>query len=161
MQLTRVCFGCKESFRKEEMIEYASAKAIHPHWYCPQCLKEKQEREWFADRICEIFGLKTPGPVIWRQRKDLQDKYGYTDGVIIDCLNYLYNVQHLKKLSETLVLVTPSNVMAMKKWKANEKAKTGELIAAMVTPVKRVQVEIDENTTSNKKEINIDELLMD
>lgn len=79
----------------------------------------------------------------------------------MDCLNYIYNVKHLKKLSESLILVTPSMVAEMKKWKASEEAKAGGIIAAMTAPMEHIQVEIEENNTSNKKEINFDDYLMD
>lgn len=161
MTLTRTCYGCKEKFRKDELIEYASDAATIAHWYCPKCLREKQEREMFSNTVCQIFGLKAPGPRIWRERKRLQDTYGYTDGVIVDCLDYIYNVKHLKKLSESLILVTPSMVSEMKRWKSSEEARAGGIIAAMTTPMEHIQVEIQENNTSNKKEINFDDYLMD
>lgn len=161
MQLTRVCFGCKEKFRKEELVEYASAAATIPHWYCPKCLQDKQEREMFSNKVCQIFGIKSPGPRIWAERKRLQNTYGYTDGVIIDCLEYIYNVRHYKKLSESLALVTPAMVSYMKKWKSSENTKSGGIIAAMNKPLEHVEVEIEENTTSNKKEINFDDYFDD
>lgn len=52
MQLTRTCYGCKEKFRKDELIEYASDAATIAHWYCPKCLREKQEREMFSNTVC-------------------------------------------------------------------------------------------------------------
>lgn len=161
IQKTRVCYGCKESFHKDELIEYASARATTPHWYCQKCLKEKQERERFSDKVCEIFGLKSPGPRIWKERQRLQNTYGYTDGVIIDCLEYIYNIRHFKKLSESLVLVNPKMVMEMRRWKSSEDNKNGSIIAAMSTPIEHVQVEIQENTSSNKKIIDINDFLDD
>ena len=161
MQLTRVCYGCKQSFRKEEMIEYASEVAIHAHWYCPDCLREKKEREMFSEKVCAIFGLKNPGPRIWKERKNLIDTYGYTDGIIIDCLDYIYNVKHYKKLSESLCLIKPAMVAEMKKYKSAQKAKSGGIIAAMKTEVEHVEGKIQENTTSNKTVYSIDEILGD
>lgn len=158
---TRKCYDCKQEFRKEEMVEYASAKATVAHWYCPACLQKKQDREMFSDRVCEIFGIKGPGPRIWTERKRLQDTYGYTDSVIIDCLDYIYNVKHYKKLSESLVLVKPQMVDEMKKWKRGESNKLNGLLAAMAQPVEHVQVEVQENTHSNKKIINADDFLDD
>lgn len=156
---TRVCFGCKEKFRIEEMIGYAGPKASIPHWYCKTCLKEKKDRDHFSDRICEIFGIKTPGPRIWTERKRIQNTYGYTDDVIIDCLEYMYNVKHFKKYSESLALVTPMNVYNMKKWKQSQENKVGGLIAAMIKPIEQKQVEVQENTHSNKQTYNLDDFL--
>jgi hypothetical protein len=161
IRTTRQCYGCKQYFRREELVEYASIRAMKGNWYCPACLREKQDRDLFSEKVCEIFGLKTPGPRIWTERKRLQNEYGYTDGVIIDCLEYIYNVRHFKKLSESLALVTPKMVMDMKKWKRSEEGKAGGIIAAMATPIEHVQVEIQENTHSNKKEININDYLDD
>lgn len=161
MRLTRVCYECKQKFRTEEMIEYSGLNGNIPHFYCPTCFREKQDREMFANKVCQIFGLKSPGPIIWTQRKRLRDTYGYTDNVIIDCLDYIYNVRHYKKLSESLGLVTPTMVMDMKRWKRQEEAKNGGIIAAMKTPMEHVEVEIEENTASNKKEINFDDYFND
>ena len=115
----------------------------------------------FSDKVCEIFGIKGPGPRIWTERKRLQDTYGYTDAVIIDCLDYIYNVKHYKKLAESLVLVKPQMVDEMKKWKRGESNKLNGLLAAMAQPVEHVQVEVQENTHSNKKIINADDFLDD
>ena len=60
------------------------------------CYEDNIEREKFSNKVCEIFGIKSPGPVIWTQRKKLRDTYGYTDSAIIDCLEYIYNVLKLK-----------------------------------------------------------------
>ena len=143
------------------MVQYAGLNAANAHWYCPTCLKEKHERELFSEKVCEIFGLKTPGPIIWTQRKQLKEKYGYTDNIIIDCLDYIYNVRHYKKLSESLCLVKPTMVMEMKKYKSAQSAKSGGIIAAMRTGLEHEQGTIQENTTSNKTEYSIDEILGD
>lgn len=161
MQLTKTCYGCKEKFRKEELIEYASAAATIPHWYCSKCLKEKQDREHFSDKVCQIFGIKSPGPRIWTERKRLKETYGYTDDTIIDCLDYIYNVRHYKKLSESLSLITPKMVYAMKAYKGGQAAQAGALIAAMKQPIEKVEVIIEENTTSNKANRNFDDYLLD
>lgn len=161
MQLTRTCFGCKQKFRKEELVEYTSEAAITPHWYCPKCLEDKLARERFTKKVCQIFGIKTPGPRIWTERKRLQNTYGYTDDVIADCLDYIYNVRHFKKLAESLVLVTPSMVADMKRWKASEAGKMGGIIAAMMVPTKHITIERQEDEDENKEEINFDDFLMD
>lgn len=162
MKLTRVCSKCKQSFRKEEMIQYASLRAKKALWYCPQCYQERRERELFSDKVCEIFGLKSPGPRIWKERQRLRDTYGYTDNTIIDCLDYIYNVRKTKKLAESLVLVTPRSVEEMKQYKRSEKGKAGGFIAAMQVPTIVEEVTIEENTSSNKtEEVDWDALLND
>ena len=133
MNLTRQCYGCKQSFRKTELVEYFSASGRTSHWYCPKCLEEKKEREHFSDTICSIFGLKSPGPVIWTQRKRLQNEYGYTDATILDCLEYMYKVEHRRKLSETLYLVTPTNVEKMLRYKKSQDYKNNVIASATQT----------------------------
>ena len=91
----------------------------------------------------------------------MRNTYGYTDDVIIDCLDYIYNVKCYKKLSESLSLITPKMVYAMKAYKGGQAVQAGALIAAMNTPIEKVEVIIEENTTSNKANRNFDDYLMD
>lgn len=119
MKLTRKCSGCGQDINKTEMLEYLTPSGASK-WFCRKCYEEKLSRDKFADKVCQIFGLKSPGPVIWTQRKRLQEKFGFTDDDIIDTLTYVFNVLHKKILSESLYLVTPVNVMHMKEHKARE-----------------------------------------
>lgn len=161
MQLTRVCAGCKQKFRKDEMVEYSSVTGKTSHWYCHSCLEERLERERFSNKVCEIFGIKSPGPIIWTQRKRLKNEYGYTDGAIIDCLDYIYNVEHMKKLSESLVLVNPKSMAKMKKWRAAQKAQASSIAAAIAnTEMKEYIVPIQEKK-KEKQEINLDDALLE
>lgn len=161
MKLTRTCAGCKESFRKEEMVEYFSASGKTSHWYCRTCLAEKQGRERFSNKVCEIFGIQSPGPMIWSQRKQLRDKYGYTDDAIVDCLEYIYNVLKMNKLYESLGLVNPRNMHAMQSWRAEQKAKASSIAAAIASMnTTEYIVPITENKKV-KKEFNLDDALLD
>ena len=161
MKITRTCAGCKQQIHKSEMLQYASATGKTLQWYCKDCYEEKIAREKFSKKVCQIFQLKSPGPIIWTQRKRLRDKYGYTDDTIIDCLDYLYEVKHMDKLSETLVLVNPRNVSAMRSWKATQKALGGRLIAASgLTEVQEKIVDIPESKPF-REEINLDDGLYD
>lgn len=159
MKITRKCAGCKEEFRKDQMIEYSSLSGKTSAWYCPTCLAEKQARERFANKVCEIFGLKSPGPRIWTERKRLREKFGYTDNSIIDCLDYIYHVQKTDKLAESLALVGPRSMEGMKRWKAAEKGRASGIAAAIVnTEVREYEVPINEKK-KEKKEIDLDEYL--
>ena len=161
MKLTRKCAGCGEEIHKSEMIQYASPTGKTLHWYCKNCYEEKLAREKFSKKVCQIFQLKSPGPIIWTQRKRLKDKYGYTDDAIVDCLEYLYEVCKLDKLSESLVLVTPQNMSRMRIWRKRQQALGGRLIAAQhMTEVEERIVDIPE-PKSIKKEIRLDEGLYD
>lgn len=161
MKVTATCHDCKEVFRKEEMIQYASPTGKTLYWYCHNCYEERMARERFSRKVCEIFQLKSPGPRIWTERKRLRNNYGYTDDTIVDCLEYIYEVEKKDKLAESLALVTPRYVAAMKTWKAQQKALGGRLIAAsQTTTVEKRIVNIPE-PKSVKKEINLDDGLYD
>lgn len=161
MQITRKCAGCKQDIRKDEMIQYSSLSGKTSHWYCRTCYEEKIARERFSNKVCEIFGIKSPGPVIWTQRKKLRDTYGYTDNTIIECLDYVYNVKKINKLSESLYFVKPSMVEEMKKWKNNQKAQASGIAAAIAnTQFIEEKVVVRENT-KKKREINLDDALLD
>ena len=157
----RKCAGCKQEFRKDEMVEYTSLSGKSSAWYCSACLAEKQARERFSLKVCEIFGLKSPGPRIWTERKRLRDTYGYTDDAIVDCLDYIYNVVKKDKLTESLALVNPKSMAHMKSWRATKAAQAGSIAAAMAMPQqKEVIVSIKENT-SKQKRTSLDDGLFD
>ena len=161
MQLTRKCHGCKEDIRKDEMIQYSTLSGKTSYWYCKACYEEKMARERFQLKVCQIFGIKSPGPVIWTQRKKLRDTYGYNDDAIVDCLDYIYNVQQKKILSESLVLVGPKSMNQMKAWRAEQKGRAGSIAAAIAnTEVKEYIVPIKENI-KKKEKINLDDALLD
>ena len=161
MLLTRKCHGCKQDIRKEEMIQYTSLSGKSSYWFCKTCYEEKMARERFQTKVCQIFGIKSPGPVIWTQRKKLRDTYGYTDDAIVDCLEYIYNVQKKKILSESLVLVSPKSMAQMKAWRADQKARASGIAAAVAhTEMKEYIVPIKENK-KRREEINLDDALLD
>ena len=112
-------------------------------------------------KVCTIFGLKSPGPIIWTQRKRLRDQYGYTDDAIVDCLDYLYSVEHRKILTESLGLVAPWSMEKMRDWKKKKQAQASGLAAAIAnTTVNEKLITIKENN-NKKKEIDLDEGLLD
>jgi len=158
MKLTKQCYGCKESFRKTELVDYASPRSNTMQSYCPKCLAEKQARDRFSDKVCELFGIKSPGPRLWTERKRLQEKYGYTDDTIVSCLDFLYNVEHMKKLTESLALVTPTNIDRMLKWKRKQQYEAAKLATSMssMAQVENRYVELKE-TKTKKKELNPDD----
>ena len=161
MQLTRKCFGCKENFLKTNMVEIFSASGKTSNWYCPKCADEKKAREVFSNKVCQIFGLKTPGPRIWTERKRLQDTYGYTDDIIVDCLDYIYMVKKMRKLSESLALVTPSMVDEMLVYKKNQEVQNNKIISAMDTQMKEYIVPVQKRKEQKKEKMNPDDYLFD
>lgn len=161
MYITRKCVGCKQEFHKDELIQYASLSGKTTYWFCKNCYEEKLARERFSNKVCEIFGIKSPGPRIWTERKRLRNTYGYTDDSIVDCLDYIYNIIRKDKLAESLVLVNPRTMANMKSWKVTKKAQAGSLAAAMAnTQTTEYIVPIKENNYK-KEEINLDDALLD
>ena len=161
MYITRKCAGCKQEFHKDELIQYASLSGKTTYWFCKNCYEEKLAREKFSNKVCEIFGIKSPGPRIWTERKRLINTYGYTDDAIVDCLDYIYNVVKKNKLAESLALVNPRSMANMKSWKAAKQAQAGSIAAAMAnTNTTEYVVPIKENN-NKKEEINLDDALLD
>ena len=73
----------------------------------------------------------------------------------------IYNVEHKKILKESLGLIGPISMEKMRKWRAQKKAVAGSLAAAIAnTEIKEHIVPVKENT-SKRKEINLDDALLD
>lgn len=161
MQLTLKCFECKESFLKTSMIQIFSATGKTSNWYCPKCAEEKMARNAFSDRVCQIFGIKSPGPRIWTERKRLRDTYGYTDDTIIKCLNYIYEVKKMKKLTESLALITPSMVEEMIAYNEREERRNQNIIAAMNMQTREYVVPVQKRKPKKKEKMNPDDYLFD
>ena len=161
MRLTHQCYGCKESFLKSSMVKIFSASGRTSQWYCPKCADEKHAREAFSDKVCQIFGIKTPGPRIWTERKRLQNTYGYTDNIIINCLDYIYNVKKMKKLSESLALIKPLMVEEMMAYQKREEFNNNKIIAAMNTEMKEYIVPLPKRKEKKKEKMNPDDYLFD
>ena len=154
IKTVKKCHTCHGDFRASELIYYCTLTAKTGYYYCPKCLEEKKAREAFSNAVCMIFGLKAPGPRIWTERKRLQDKYGYTDQIIIDCLEYIYKVEHTKKLAESLCLVGPVTVDKMMQYKKNEQNKANSLVNATTNnKMTEYIVPIAENKTNKRKQI--------
>lgn len=161
IRTTHKCYGCKETFRTDEMINYASLTATTTHWYCSKCYAEKLARERFLSEVCRIFGVKAPGPQIWTERKRIINTYGYTDDTIIDCLNYIYEIEKIQKKKPTLFFVTPPMVEKMKQYKRKEQSKAMSLVQATKQEVCEHIVPIKENIKNKKTIYNPDEWLGD
>jgi len=161
--LTRTCCQCHKQLPTEQMKKHASIRSQTSSWYCPTCLAEKKEREAFTEKVCAIFGTKMPGQRIWKDRKELIEQYGYTDQTLIDCLDYLYTVKKMKKLSVSLILIKndPSIVNEMFNYKKQEEEKAQQIIEAIKTPVKEYIVPIQENTEKKVEKWNLEDWLDD
>lgn len=164
MKTTLQCFNCKQQFLRNDLIEHAAPRAKTYHRYCSKCLKEQLEREKFSEKVCNIFGIKAPGPRIWAERKRIMQQYGYTDQTIIDCLEYVYNVEKARKQSESLCLVNPPTVEKMLKYKKCKEYEENKLASALIESahVRPIRVQIKENTTNKVvSEWNLDDYFDD
>lgn len=97
------CYECKTNVAK--------ADAIHEggHYFHNGCFVVYTNRQAFAAYVCQLYGLKAPGPVIYSQRKNFIEKYGYTDDGMIKALRYAYEVKHIKiTKAESRIGIIPS-----------------------------------------------------
>ena len=157
---THKCHICKEVFRNEEMINYATPRSKTSYWYCKKCYNDKMAQEEFANKVCSIFGIKTPGPRIWTERKRLIDTYGYTDETIVNCLDYIYNVLKKPKKVETIYLVNPTMVDEMMRYRRNQHTESLNLVRAIQqTEYKEYIVSIQESKNKKKEILDSDEWL--
>lgn len=160
MKLTKKCFECGETFRKTELVDYAPPLAKTYHSYCPKCLEARQKRELFSNKVCTIFGIQKPGPRIWTERKRLIETYGYTDEIIVDCLEYLYNIKGIHSELESLYYVNPSSVNEMLKYKKNLERENVALANAIAQTQKAQEyVVCAKENTKKVKEWNPDDWL--
>ena len=99
--------NCFEEFQKRK-----SAKSVKCHmcgeqvlvservadeqgfWYHPNCLDEQEKRKELLNYICMLFGLKSPGPVVFSQLKRYTQGLGYTYDGILKTLKYFYEVKN-------------------------------------------------------------------
>lgn len=151
--MVRKCHTCKQEFRSEELVYYCTLTAKTGFYYCPKCLEEKQAREKFSNTVCFIFGIKSPGPRIWTERKRLQVTYGYTDQTITDCLEYIYKVENKKRLAESLCLVTPTMVHKMMQYKNFIANRANNLVNASEVTTTEYIVPVKEKVENKKKQI--------
>ena len=106
------CKGCGELFPRENLISY-SARGGAMFNYCKKCYAEKISRDKFANYICELFGLRAPGTMIYAQRKRLIEQ-GFSDETILMTLHYLYYVRGADRSKATLGLINYENVYKAK-----------------------------------------------
>lgn len=145
---TLTCSSCHTKFPREEIIFYGSAK--NPIKYCPQCYSDRIDRDKFTNYICELFGIRVPGPKIYTQRKALKEKYGFTTDTIIQTLEYLYRVKKLDRTYESIGLVNPQTVEEAKNYYKQkaliyEKLKKAEetKVKDLITPIQKKERKVD------------------
>ncbi len=159
---TLKCYGCKQLFPKNELISYAPPLCTVYHNYCPSCYDERVARDKFSTKVCEIFGLKSPGPRIWTERVRLMEQ-GFTDAMICECLDYIYHVKKMKKLSESLYLINTSTYQEMQRYKILHSLPEKESVTAvqMFENRQTYYMKPKETPTHNVKELDPNDFLDD
>lgn len=84
-----LCFECKSRVLKVDAI-------YDGHYYHKDCYQKVLDRKEFIEYVSRLFGLISPGPTIYSQRKVFMEKYGYTDREMIDVLRYVYEIKKAK-----------------------------------------------------------------
>lgn len=148
MRTTLKCFVCKLSFEKETLINYNANN------YCKKCYEEKRAAERFADFVCRLFSIKSPGPKIYSQRKMLKQKYGFTDDTIVMALDYLFNIKKLDKSFESLGLINPESVDEARSYFASINSKAKNLKESLMNMnVETVTIPVMPNNRVPKKDL--------
>lgn len=153
------CFKCKELFLPTELTSYAAPYAKVMHNYCAKCLIEKQQNDLFRIKVASIFGDNADWSAISKQRTNLITKYGYTDTVIADCLDYLYRIKKKKIERYDLIGVNVYSINEMKKYKRSQLMSVGTITAAAKTQIKEYNVSTEENKVKPKDTWNLDDWL--
>lgn len=61
--------------------------------YHADCCKKQKDRDELISYICNLFGLKKPGPVVYSQLKRFVEVQKYTYEGILHSLQYFYDVK--------------------------------------------------------------------
>ena len=147
------CCYCHKKFPREEIIFYGSSK--NQMKYCPDCYKDKIEREKFYQYICELFGIRAPGPKIYAQRRKIKENYGFTDETIMKTLDYLFKVKKMDKGFESIGLVNPKTVDEAKDYYESKKV-------VVVNENKVEKIIVPTNDNKKKKDlIDLDDLSLE
>lgn len=146
------CCYCHKKYPRDEIVYYGSSK--NQQKYCPDCYKEKISREKFYQYICELFGIRAPGPKIYAQRRKIKDTYGYTDDTIMKTLDYLFKVKHLDKEFESIGLVNPKTVNEAKEYYERKKIQLAE---EQVKEREKIIIPVEDNR-KKKNLIDLDNL---
>ena len=145
---TLTCCACHEKFPREQIVYYGSQQ--NQLKYCPSCYTEKREREKFSNFVCELFGIKAPGPKLYSQRKKLKETYGFTDDTILQTLEYLFRVKHFNKGFESLGLVNPQSVDEAKRYFKKQKEELEKMkqveearVRDLIVPIQKKERKLD------------------
>ena len=90
------CLYCNRTFDAdtEEYVKPNSNRYAHKACY-DVYLQNEKDKEELIDYITQLFELKSPGPVIYKQLKTFRSDpaYGYSNKGILNALKYFYEVK--------------------------------------------------------------------
>ena len=113
---TLKCNRCKEDFPRDEIIRYTPEGCKTEQKLCKKCYEIKLDNEKFARAIKDIYNSGIDGGKN-KQKKLIQEKFGFTTDVIIDTLYYLANVKNIKYPNLGRVDNWPTWVEEMRQYK--------------------------------------------
>lgn len=131
------CFECKWNVTADDAV-LDDGKHYHP-----KCYALVLDRRNFVEYVCKLFGLKSPGPVIYSQRKNFMEKYGYTDAGMLKTLQYLYDIKKTKTTNakERIGLI-PFAYDEAQAYFEDEAKKKQEIAQKMVEAIEQQKIEI-------------------
>lgn len=103
------CNLCNEYFDKEDLTIKGAKK------YCTTCLpifeeeKKKNKNDWdlLYDYICNLYNIKIPTGMMFKQMKDFREEYEYTNIGMYYTLKYYYEILENKVLEGTGLGIIP------------------------------------------------------
>ena len=160
---TKQCYACKQQFRKSELIDYASLRAKILHSYCKKCLEQRMAKDRYKEGIYKLFGMM-PMAKANSQKKRLQEKYGYTDDVILDTIFYAFNIKGLKPIADekygpSIGFINPSLVDEMSKYKRAGEGRKNLIDNLSNAKYKYEYIDIKENQNEQIKLTDLDNLI--
>lgn len=117
------CALCGGSVDKTIAIEYKDKN------YHPPCYNATVEKDQLYGYICQLFGLKSPGPTIFSQINGFFTKYkGWTYRGIYNSLVYFYEVKKgSKERANSAIGIVPYVYDEAQEYFANLKAKQSRI----------------------------------
>ena len=157
---TLQCHGCKKQFPRNELIPYIAFNTITEYKYCPKCHDERKAYDDFKAYIFHAFGEHANWPRINKERKILQDTYGYTTRTIVNTLDYLSTIKKWNIFSMNLSkIITPPIVEEMLAYRKANEIKSNMLISAFINEINHQdlqKIKARENI-KEKEDWNIDD----
>ena len=163
-KLTLKCQGCKQEFRREEITPYRPITCKKTTYnYCKKCLEQQMAKDNYKKSIYKLFGMM-PMAKANTQKKRLQEKYGYTDDVILDTIFYAFNIKGLKPMADkkygpSIGFINPSLVDEMNRYKRAGEGRKNLIDNLSNTKYKYEYIDVKENKDNQIKLTDLNNLI--